>query len=289
LPNDQDPAMNDAAPLDADELMDFAERIDQLPAADAEWVSRLFQECLRARMREAELMCADTQDGGTEGKHAEIETQLAQVALDAAEWLRTLWDVGYMGAGSFPAQPRSAFPLIELEDVLKSALFARIREGKRPLPFPPPTRDSLPWHDLIEGPERDHEVRAEVLLDENDAPVRAAIEGCTDWHVIEVLADGAEYLVQHLGKGPVFTLSTASDPARLRRLPPRWKRPIRQQERGGYRSYLLEWLKDDGQLQAVPLRAATWERAESEAAHWIASTHPEMYGQVSFERIAQDA
>jgi hypothetical protein len=283
LPNDQDPAMNDAAPLDADELMNFAERIEQLPPMDAEWVNRLFQECLRARMHEAELMCAATEEGDVDGKRGEIETQLAQVALDAAEWLKTLWNVGYMGAGSFPAQPRSTFPLIELEDVLKSALFARIREGKRP--FPPPTRDGLPWHDLIEGAERSHDVTAEILRDEKNAPVRAVIEGCTGWHVVEALAGGEEYLVQHLGKGPVFTLSMATDPARLKRLPPRWQRPIRRQERGGYCSYLLEWLKDDGQLQAVPLRAATWERAESEAAHWIANTHPQMYGQVSFERM----
>jgi hypothetical protein len=43
-------------PLDADDLMMIAERIAQLPAADAEWVDILLQELLRARAREAELL-----------------------------------------------------------------------------------------------------------------------------------------------------------------------------------------------------------------------------------------
>lgn len=34
----------------------------------------------------------------------------------------------------------------------KSALFARLLEGKQPLPFPPPTSYSYPWYDIIETP-----------------------------------------------------------------------------------------------------------------------------------------
>ena len=115
--------MDDESPLDADELMLMADRVEQLSPEDAAWVSRLFVECVRARTHEAELLSAQSLTGETPGEQ-QWEAQLAQVALDAAEWLKTLWDVGYMGASSFPAQPRSAFPLIELEDVLKSALFA---------------------------------------------------------------------------------------------------------------------------------------------------------------------
>ena len=58
--------MDNEAPLDADELMNFGDRIDQLPAEDAEWVSSLFQECLRARMHEAELLTGLTDAGETE-------------------------------------------------------------------------------------------------------------------------------------------------------------------------------------------------------------------------------
>lgn len=74
-------------------------------------------------MHEAELLTGMSDSGTASKSNSELESQLAQVALDAAEWLKTLWNVGYMGAGSFPSQPRSAFPLIELEDILKSALF----------------------------------------------------------------------------------------------------------------------------------------------------------------------
>lgn len=277
---------NAGEPLDAEELMAFADRIDTLPPADAEWVGRLLQECLRARMHEAELISASEPTAQTPcGQARQFDEQLAQVALDAAEWLKTLWDVGYMGAGSFPSQPRSAFPLIELEDVLKSALFARIREGKRPLPFPPPTRHGLPWHSLVEcDKDATHDVEAEIVRDEQGRIVGAIIEACADWQVVEEVVKDSEYIVQHRGKGPRYRLRLDFMLATLRREPPRWRRVIRQQERGGFRSFTLEWPDASGQVRGEPLRAATWERAESEADFWIATRYPEMYGQVSFER-----
>jgi hypothetical protein len=38
----------------------------------------------------------------------------------------------------------------------KSALFARLLEGKQPLPYPPPTSFSYPWYDIIEVPGPHH-------------------------------------------------------------------------------------------------------------------------------------
>ncbi len=271
-------------PLDTDELMNIADRIEQLAPADAEWAARLFEECVRSRRHEAELMSAQTEGEIGVGNN-DIEAQLAQVALDAAEWLKTLWNVGYMGAGSFPSQPRSAFPLVELEDVLKSALFARIRQGKRPLPFPPPTRHGLPWHDLIESKSETYAVSAEIVRDGTHQAIGAIIEGCANWNVVDEIEIDCDYIVQHHGKGPLFKLLFEQGVTTLRQEPPRWVRTIRTQERGGFRSYTLEWPKKDGGVQNVTLRAATWERAESEAAHWVANKHPEMYGQVSFERV----
>ena len=283
--NDEMP-LDSVDPLDADELMNFAERIEQLSPADAEWVGSLFQECMRARMREAELLSGLTEAGATES--TEFDAQLAQVALDAAEWLKTLWNVGYMGAGSFPSQPRSAFPLIELEDVIKSALFARIREGKRPLPFPPPTRHGLPWHDLVESAEITYDVAAEIVRDDQGQSIGAIVEACPDWQLIEEITKDREYIIQHRGLGPLFRLRIehpeTSPTSTLRREPPRWTRQIRLQERGGFRSYTLEWPQEEGGMQSISLRAATWERAESEAGYWIVTKHPEMYGQVKFEK-----
>ena len=271
-------------PLDADELMNFSDRIDGLPPADAAWVGPLFQECMRARMHEAELLEQRSHEEvpATPGK--ELDVQLAQVALDAAEWLKTLWDVGYMGAGSFPSQPRTSFPLIELEDVLKSSLFARIREGKRPLPFPPPTRQGLPWHDLVEGAAESHAVEAEIVRDDQERSVGAIVEGCADWRIIAEMAKGREYIIQHRGMGPLYRLRLDAFLSSLQREAPHWERTIRYQERGGIRTYLMDWPKTDGGTQEIPLRAASWERAESEAAYWIAMNCPEMYGQVSFVR-----
>jgi hypothetical protein len=272
---------NQDTPLDADELMNFADRLEQLAPADAEWVGRLLQECIRCRMREAELLSDTHALGSSDG---ELEEQLAQVALDAAEWLKTLWNVGYMGAGNFPTQPRSAFPSVELEDIIKSALFARIRQGKRPLPFPPPTQHGSPWHALVENSNEIHTVDAEIIRDEQGLPLGATIEACNDWRIVEEVARDSEYLVQHQGKGPLYRLKLDMFTAELQREPPRWTRLIRQQERGGFRSYALEWLQEDGSLRPIPLRATNWERAESDAEHWVATNNPEMYGQISFSR-----
>ena len=281
---------DEMTPLDADELMILADRIDRLPPADAEWVGRLFQECLRARMHEAELLENHTNEvaPAKNENDGELDIQLAQLALDAAEWLKTLWDVGYMGAGSFPSKPRTAFPLIGLEDVLKSSLFARIRCGKRPLPFPPPTRKGLPWHDLVEGALEAHGVDAEIVTDDHGVATGVIVEGCVEWLIVKEVAKDREYVIQHRGKGPLFRLQVDSFFSTLQRQPPHWERQICFQERGGVRSFTLRWPKVDGTMQDIPLRAATWERAESEADYWVATNNPEMYGQVCFERIASD-
>ena len=276
--------MDAETPLDADELMLMADRVDQLPPETAEWVARLFSECLRARMHEAELLSQCAQTGESAGDQ-HLEMQLAQVALDAAEWLKTLWDVGYMGAGSFPSQPRSAFPLIELEDVLKSALFARIRQGKRPLPFPPPTRHGLPWHELYECGDEVQSVVAEIVRDDQHSPVGAIIEGCANWQVVDEIEIDRNYVVQHRGKGPCFRLDFESGLTTLRREAPRWKRVIHMKDRGGVRSFELAWPQEGSNVNDVPLRATTLERAETEADYWIANHFPAMYGQVSFSRV----
>jgi hypothetical protein len=275
-------------PLDADEIMLLAERVAGLPPEHAEWVNLLLQETLRARAREAELLAAPADSSAATADSAgALDDQLAQLALDTAEWLRTLWNVGYMGAGRFRSQPRSAFPAIDLEDIVKSSLFARIRQGKHALPFPPPTRHGLPWHELLEGSEQTHTVSAEVIHDESGLVIGAIIEGCAEWQVIEETSTHRECVVQHQGKGPTYRLRLAEGvAAELQREPPRTTRKIHLQTRAGFLSYALEWSEDDSHGQFVPLRAATWERAESEAAHWLATMHPELYGQVRFERCA---
>lgn len=271
----------DVMPLDEEDLAALGERLESLPLEDAEWVARVFAECRRARASESLLLARDSD---ASGRLQDLEQDLAQIVLDAAEWLRTLWAVGYMGGNRFPSAPRTEFPVVEVEDVLKSALFARIRQGKRPLPFPPPTRAGVPWHELVEsaGPFR---VQAEIQRDDEGKAIGASVEACPHWDILSETVAAREYLVQHRAKGPVYRLALGPAGATLTREPPRWSREILLQERRGFRSFLLHWPKPDATLQAVPLRAATWDRAEAEALHWIALHHPEMYGQVRFERL----
>ena len=267
--------------LDDDVLAAMAERLESIPLDAADWVVPLYLECQRARAAEARL--AENSSAGDRAL-VELEHDIAQIVLDAAEWLRTLWNVGYMGAGQLPAQPRSAFPAVEVEDVLKSALLSRIRQGKRPLPFPPPTRWGVPWHEVVEGDE-EYAVAVDVIRDEQGVPVCCTIDGCPTWDIKEHNAPDGSLVVQHQGKGPLYRLAIAVDQphATLTREAPRWTRNIVLEERAGVRAYLLEWPKDDGSQRKIPLRAATPERAQAEAAFWVASRHPEMYGLVKFE------
>jgi hypothetical protein len=129
-------------------------------------------------------------------------------------------------------------------------------------------------------------VHAELIDDENNKTIGAIIEGCADWHIIEEISKGSEYVVQYRGKGPLFKLDVNPFFSTLQRQPPQWERKIRVQERAGMRSYILIWPLDNGApAQEVPLPAVTWERAESEAAYWVAMNHPEMYGRVRFEQV----
>ncbi|MCK7492753.1 MAG: hypothetical protein MZW92_15395 [Comamonadaceae bacterium] len=269
----------DVMPLDEEDLAALGERLESLPLEDAEWVARVFAECRRARASESSLLARDSD---ASGRLQDLEQDLAQIVLDAAEWLRTLWAVGYMGGSRFPSAPRTEFPVVEVEDVLKSALFARIRQGKRPLPFPPPTRGGVPWHELVEaaGP---FQVQAEIQRDDEGKAIGALVEACPHWDILSETVAAREYLVQHRAKGPVHR----------RRWGPRAPRS-RASRRGGRAKSCSRSAADSAAYRTgrsptrrckPSLRATTWDRAEAEALHWIALHHPEMYGQVRFERL----
>ena len=266
-----------ATPIDPEDLAALGERILELPDEQAAWVMTLYQECVRARLAEAEHL-ASTLDATAQVQ--EIAQDVAQIVLDAAEWLRTLWEVGYMGGGQLPASPRTRFPQIEVEDILKSALLARIRSGLRPLPFPPPTRSGVPWHEIVEA-EHEAAVDAQPIEDAGNV-IAFAIDGDTGWDVLATI-DSARYRVQHRGKGPLYEIDLTSSPARLTREAPSITRTIQRHERAGIQHFTLQWIEEDGRERNIPLRAASPDRAEIEAQHWIAREHPERYGQVRFE------
>lgn len=264
----------DFPPMSDDDLDTCAARIESLPEELADWVLPLLLECKRAR---AAAPAPANGDSDLEATAAD----LTQVVLDTAEWLRTLWEVGYMGASTLPVPPRTHFPLIDVEDVLKSALFARIRQGRHPLPFPPPTRWGTPWHEVVESEEA-QSVEAELIEDEGK-PAFAIIDGCNRWRIVSTDADGKSCIVQHAGKGPLYRLTPDPFMSTLTRLPPDTQRKIVARERAGVRSYALAWVHDDGRSEEVPLRAATREGAEAAAGAWIARHHPTHYGRIGFQ------
>lgn len=262
------PAMSD------EELAACAERAIGLPEDDAGWVTQVLLECRRARS--ALAAAAPAADApGTDM----VSADLTQVVLDTAEWLRTLWEVGYMGANTLPVPPHTHFPQIEVEDVLKSTLFARIRHGKHPLPFPPPTRWGSPWHEVVESDEA-QSVEAEIVEDDGK-PAFAIVDGCNRWRVVRA-EDAQAFVIQHAGKGPLYRLNIDPFMSTLQRLPPEALCRIVSRERAGLRHFMLEWRHADGRIEEVPLRAATLDGAEAAAGAWIARHHPQQYGRVGF-------
>lgn len=267
--------------LSDEELDRFGARLELLPLDEAVWVAQILVECRRARLAEASLRRAV--EGASSEALQEVAQDVAQVVLDSAEWLKTLWGVGYMGAGRFPTAPRSEFPSVEVEDVLKSALLQRIRSGRRPLPFPPPTRNGMPWHELVESAE-EFLVEASLIRDEDQSVVGVSIEGCADWLVCETRQSDVEWVVQHQGKGPRYLLRLDPMFSCIQRQDAQVIRQIVVKERAGFRTYFLEWPEEStGRPRRISLRAMNWERAESEAQYWVATNYPEMYGQIRFE------
>lgn len=55
-------------------------------------------------------------------------------------WIKTARESGYGAEDWLPTY----------SDILKSALFERLRNGKEPLPFPPPRAMSCPWYAVVE-------------------------------------------------------------------------------------------------------------------------------------------
>ena len=271
-------------PLSDELLAEYAGRLESLPLDDAVWVAEILGECQRARAAEAQYREVA---GDRKADVENMEQDIAQVVLDAAEWLQTLWSVGYMGAGQFPASPCSAFPAVNVEDVLKSALLARIRNGRRPLPFPPPTRNGMPWHEVVES-EESHLVDSALIRENLDQspPLGVIIDGCPDWKISQTVREDGEYVVQHQGKGPLYRLVIDPFMSRLERLPPERMSRIVRKERAGFQSFMLEWEVPGKPVKNVPLRALNPERAISEALHWVASNAPELYGQIRFELVS---
>jgi hypothetical protein len=264
-------------PLDPEDLAALGERILELPQAHQKWVMRLYRECVRARLAEAEHLAAGLD---ASAQVQDIAQDVAQIVLDASEWLRTLWEVGYMGGGRLPASPKSSFPQIEVEDILKSALLARIRSGRRPLPFPPPTRDGMPWHEIVEATDPAI-VDANAIVDAGEV-IAFSIAGDGGWEVVGPTADTNCHRVQHRGKGPIYCLKAEGTKWSLRREAPALERGIARRERAGLQHFVLLWPQEGGRLREIPLRAATRERAEVEAGNWVAREHPERYGQIRF-------
>ena len=107
--------------------------------------------------------------------------------------------------------------------------------------------------------------------------------------MVDLSDKAGEYVIQYRGRGPLFRLSITPYFSTLKREQAVWTRRIVERERSGTHHYFLLWPADNPSgIQEIPLPAANWERAESEAAYWVATNHPEMYGQIRFERGLPD-
>jgi hypothetical protein len=117
----------------------------------------------RRRAEYAEKRLEELDDTPTGSHHGDPVLMRRDISLLEAhsEWVQLLWKHDKHSAGRLPHYP----------DWLKSRLFWRIRSGKEPLPFPPPTAYSCPWYEVIEVPEA-HDCYE--LIQEREGRVRVA-------------------------------------------------------------------------------------------------------------------
>jgi len=79
-------------------------------------------------------------------------------------------------------------------DILKSRLFWRIRSGKPPLPYAPPTAFSCPWYELIDEPDRAHWAYDGHEINYGEGPVRMSI--AQDVYNIVVKKSDRDYILK---------------------------------------------------------------------------------------------
>lgn len=101
----------------------------------------------------------------------------------------------------------------------KSALFARLLEGREPLPHPPPLSYSYPWYEVIEGPGPWRIL--DLLIDEANG---VAVIDQDTWRLVAPCGHGI-WIVQHSVWPPMRLVTGTADHAtgvprgQLERLP----------------------------------------------------------------------
>ncbi|MBI1890852.1 MAG: hypothetical protein HYS18_09415 [Burkholderiales bacterium] len=73
----------------------------------------------------------------------------------------------------------------------QSALFARLLEGKAPLPYPPPTTYSYPWYDIIEKPGKYHVSVSGVHVEDGHESIE--LNQCT-WPILRKSGGASDFL-----------------------------------------------------------------------------------------------
>jgi|SRR5579859_745176 len=84
------------------------------------------------------------QNASTMAVRGLISDRQIKTCNDMVRWIRIARAERYDKLGDSPNW------LPQISDLLKSRLFWRLRDGKDPLPHPPPTAYSCPWYELIE-------------------------------------------------------------------------------------------------------------------------------------------
>ncbi|MBW8191354.1 hypothetical protein K0504_09920 [Neiella marina] len=131
-----------------------------------------------------------------------------ELVKKSALWIRTMTIAEVKEVGIDNVYLRD--PVISDADIDKSSLFARIRQGLKPLPNKPPTAFGQPWYDVIEN---DGEFLVKVDIPSSlcaCGPGHASGQTITinqcSWPVIEVVAVRREYVVSWSGTNRSFKL-----------------------------------------------------------------------------------
>lgn len=172
-------------------------------AVDRDLVSKILSETRRARQAENE---EHRQVMETQNKLDELNGDLTNaehsLVLSAVEWTKTRMKLGFNQSPS-------------REDVSKSALFRRLRDGKAPLTNAPPTNYGYPWYALVDT-NQIHRVKIDLQHADID---KVGINGC-QWSIID-RPDADTFVVSHAGLSDMFILwdrNAENDVWRLRKL-----------------------------------------------------------------------
>lgn len=151
----------------------------------------------KQRAQDAEKRLAEfTQSAGSDHGAPDLTEHDIWLLKAHSLWVQTATEAQKIRPRGIPEHWLPHYP-----DWIKSRLFWRIRSGKEPLKYPPPTCYSCPWYEVVEMPDIVHSTAEEVRVWANETVGKYAVVAQCRYEIISGPDDPSKENPLHLRYG----------------------------------------------------------------------------------------